>query len=771
MKNQSGLRQSFWIVALVMLMVGPASVFSAGTAQAQAVSFSRIVVKGNRRIEPATIRNFAAIPTGKPVTPGQIDAAYQRLIATGLFEDVKVVPSGGSLVIKVREYPTINQISFEGNKKIKDAKLAGIITSKSRHTYSPAEAESDTALIIAAYRQLGRYTAEVKPKIIRRSDNRVDLVFEIFEGKAVEIQRLSFVGNRAFSDRRLRRVLSTKQAGIFHAFVTSDTFVADRISFDKQVLTDFYTSRGYIDFQVLSVDSEMVRERDGFFLTFDVREGQPYTFGKITTTTDLKNVDADQFNRLIRLKTGRTYSPAPVATVVDRMEALATQKGMSFIRVIPKVTRNDKTLSLDINFVIERGPRIFVERIDIEGNDTTLDRVIRRQFTAVEGDPFNPREMRAAAARIKALGFFSKTDVTTRPGSSADRVIVDVNVKDKPTGSLSFGLSYGASSGIGGTISLSEKNFLGRGQFMSVNLGTGLSTTTYGLSFAEPAFLDRNVRLAFDLTKAKTVQRNAFYDSSVVGLSSSLTFPLSRNGKLRVGYSIGSTTINNVTGTASPIILADIGTRTSSAISTTYAFDSRTSGIRPTSGVLFRLTQEVAGLGGDSKYSKTTFTLGARTTTANEEITFSAELEGGVLVDASGASHISNRFFGGSTIIRGFSTNGIGPRDMSVANSDALGGNMYAVARLESTFPLGLPQEIGLAGGVFMDIGSVWGLNAGTIALSPTVDASLHLRSVIGFSLFWSTAIGPLRFNFTHTLVRQPYDVPETFSLSIGTRF
>jgi len=772
MKKQFRLQNLLGILTTLILLTGGVGLLPMTAVQAQTVSINKIVVKGNHRIEQATIRNFSGIDLKKPVTMGQINAAYQRLIATGLFESVKVTPTGNTLVVEVQEYPTINRINFERNKKLKDENLAEIITSRPRHTYSPAQAETDAALIVEAYRQAGRYTAEVKPKIIRRSDNRVDLAFEIFEGKTVEVERLSFVGNRSFSDSRLRKVLGTKQAGILRAVIKSDTFIADRINFDKQVLTDFYISRGFIDFQVLSVASEVSRERDGFFLTFNIREGQSYKFGKITTETALKDVDAEEFNKLVRLKTGATYSPAPVETIISRMEALATQKGLNFIRVTPIVDRDDKNLALNITFVIERGPRIFVERIDIEGNDTTLDRVIRRQFKTVEGDPFNPREIRAAAGRIRALDFFDKAEVTTREGSSPNQVIVDVNVADKPTGSLSFGATYGASSGIGGTVSLSESNFLGRGQSVGLTIGGGKNASNYGISFAEPQFLDRNLRLAFELSRTKTTKQNAFYDATIIGLSPSLSFPLSTNGRLTLGYRFGSESVDGVTGTPSPIITADAteGPRTSSSIQVSYDFDNRSSGLRPTSGYVFRLSQELAGLGGQEKYGKTAFLVGGRTTTFNEEVTFSAELEGGVLYDTSGTSRLNNRYFG-TGVMRGFKVNGIGPRDTSVANADAVGGNMFAVARFESTFPIGLPQEYGVAGGVFLDIGTVWALNSATLALSPTVDAGMHLRSTIGISVFWKTAIGPLRFNFTHALVKQSYDQTELFNMSIGTRF
>ncbi|NOX39951.1 MAG: outer membrane protein assembly factor BamA [Alphaproteobacteria bacterium] len=765
------------LIALVTLLIVGSLASTVPPALAQAlgvVSFSRVIVKGNQRIETATIRNFAAIKVGIEVTPGQINAARQRLTATGLFEDVAISVKGSSLVIAVREWPTINRIGFERNKRIKDDKLASLITSKPRHTYSPAQAEADVALIVDAYRQSGRQAAEVKAKIIRRSDNRVDLVFEIFEGKVVEIQRLSIIGNRNFSDRRLRKVLSTKQAGILRRFIKSDTFIADRLDFDKQVLRDYYLSRGFIDFEVVSATADIVRERNGFFVTFKVREGQSYKFGKITATSALKEIDPDAYSAVIKVKKGGVYSPNMVERSIGRMEDLASKNGLNFIRVNPRVTRNDAKRTLDIEFVIDRGPRVFVERIDIEGNTTTLDRVIRRQFETVEGDPFNPRQIRIAANRIKALGFFSKTDINSREGSSPDRVIVDVNVKEQPTGSLNFGVSYGASSGLGGTISLSESNFLGRGQFIKVDLGGGLSTNTTELTFAEPRLLGRNVRLELSAFRRATTQQNTFYDTATSGISPNISFPVSQNGRVRLVYRNTTDTVSNVTGT--PSILIAASSQKVSSLGATYTYDTRSSGLNLKAGTIVRLSQQVAGLGGTAKYSKTTALVGVRTSMFNDQVTLSAEFEGGLLVSRGGGSAITDRFFLGGDIMRGYKVNGIGPRDRNVPNQDALGGNKFAVARFEANFPIGLPEEYGVAGGVFFDVGSVWGLNnrdGGLIAADgfDLVDASMQLRSVVGVSLFWKTAVGPLRFNFTKVLSGPTYDQSEGFKLTIGARF
>ncbi|MEK9734735.1 MAG: outer membrane protein assembly factor BamA, partial [Paracoccaceae bacterium] len=391
-------------VLVAVMLFGAVTWFNAGAAKAQQYRFSSIDVVGNLRIESSTIRSYAGISTAQSLSAADLNAAYQSIASSGLFEEVEIVPNGARLVIKVKEFPTINRVAFEGNSRIKDEVLAGLVKSQTRRVFNPTEVEQDRAAIAEAYANSGRLAAKVNPKFIRLSDNRVDLVFEIFEGGLVEIERISFVGNRAYSDRKLRSVLETKQAGLLRTFIQRDTFVEDRIEFDKQVLSDFYKSRGYADFRINSVNAEISQERDAYFITFNIREGQKFTVGQIDVTTDLSGIDSKAFARAGKVRTGQTYSPLAIENDITRMERFANQEGLEFLRITPRISRNDASLSLDVNYVIERGPRIFVERIDIEGNTATLDRVIRRQFRIVEGDPFNPSEIRASARRIRALG-------------------------------------------------------------------------------------------------------------------------------------------------------------------------------------------------------------------------------------------------------------------------------------------------------------------------------------------------------------------------------
>lgn len=740
-------------------------------AYAQVFTFSNVVIEGNERVDPATILSYAGISRGDAVSAAALNDAYQRIANSGLFESVELIPQGSTLLIRVAEYPIVNVISFEGNKRLKDEQLAEIVQSQSRRVYAPNLAESDAASIAEVYRVQGRLAATVTPKIIRRSDNRVDLVFEITEGRVVEVERLSFVGNRDFSDRRLRQVLETKQAGFLRTLIQRDTFVAERLELDKQVLTEFYLSRGYIDFQVLDAGAEVSRERDATFLTFTIREGLPYTIGEVTVVSEIEGVDAEEFAAVRKIKTGQTYSPLLIDNNITRMETLALKKGLNFVRVEPRITRNDRGQAVDIEFAIVRGERVFVERIDIEGNATTLDQVIRRQFRTVEGDPFNPREIRQSAERIRALGFFSDAQVDAQPGSGPDQVVVNVDVEEQPTGSLSLGLSYSVANGTGFNIGFSESNFLGRGQRLAVSINTGTDSQNSAFSFTEPAFLGRDLRFNVGAYYRTSESENSVYDTRNIGFTTGFGFPLGEQSDLDLRFRVSEDLLENYAGD-SPILQAEaaLGALTTVSLGYTYQFDNRITGLNPKGGVLLRFGQDFAGLGGDTKYIQTTALALAETRILSEEVTVRAIFEGGAITTlGGGTSRVTERYFGNGKI-RGFEPNGIGPRDLGATDQDALGGNLFAVARFEADFPLGLPEEYGITGGAFLDVGSVWSLD-NTAGSGGAVDDSFNPRAVVGFSVFWNTPIGPLRFNFSHALKKEDYDKEQNFDLTISTKF
>ncbi|MGH1354901.1 MAG: outer membrane protein assembly factor BamA [Thalassovita sp.] len=761
--------------ALFFLLIAMAFASVPQGASAQSYRFSSVQIEGNQRIGGDAILTYAGIARGETVSAGELNGAYQRIVASGLFETVEIVPRGSTLVIKVVEYPTINRISIEGNRRIKDEVLLAALQSQPRRVLSPSVVESDAELIAAAYTQEGRLSARVSPKIIRRSDNRVDLVFEVFEGGVIEIERISFVGNEAYRDRRLRRILSTKQAGLLRQLIRADTFVEDRIAFDQQVLRDFYQSRGYVDFRITGTNVELSEERDAYFMVVNVQEGQQFRLGSVTASTDLTDVDADEFAGAHKLREGVVYSPSLIENAISRLERLAVAKGLDFIRIEPRITRNDRDLTLDVEFLIKRGKRIFVERIDIEGNAATLDRVIRQQFRIAEGDPFNPREIRQSAERIRALGYFGNANVKAREGSAPDQVIVDVDVEEAPTGSLTLGGSYSTNSGLGLVVKLKEDNFLGRGQRLVLSFSGADDQAGYGFSFTEPAFLGRDVSYDIGLQYAETQGSYANYDTTIGSFRTGFGFPLSENGRLNLYYNARRSEMLANSSTTGGIVASEIaqGALWSSALAYEYTYDTRRTGLDPTAGWLFEFGQEFGGAGGDSEFIKTTARAVAQKKIFHEEITLRASLEAGVLAYGGSTTGRSvDRFNIGSGIMRGFEPDGIGPREYAAGTvDDALGGDMFAVAKFEAEFPLGLPEEYGITGGLFYDVGSVWGLNNLSSATNPVLYEDFTARHVVGFSVFWTTPIGPLRFNFSKALKKEAQDKEQTFNLTIATTF
>ena len=737
---------------------------------AQTISISEIEIVGNQRIEVDTIRSYISLSPGNVFEADEVNAAYQRVLKSGLFESVDFKEIDGVLTINVVEYPTVNRIYFEGNVRIEDAALEKALESREKFVLNAQTVEQDRTNIAETYALMGRLAARVTPKVIKKSDNRVDLIFEIFEGGVIEIEKIGIVGNKIYSDRRPRRVLSTKQAGLFRTFVRSDTFVEERIEYDKKLLSDFYNSRGFVDFRINSVNAELTEEKDGYFVVFNITEGQQFLVGDVSVETNLKAVDADEYFNILKVKKGVTYSSKIVDLDVERLERLALKNDLNFFTVKPKITKNRSSVSLNVKYLIERGPRVILERINVTGNTATLDKVIRRQFRAAEGDPFSARSIRQATDRIRSLGFFESVDISARQGSSKDSVIVDIAVKEKPTGSVSLGGSYSTSSGFGLLLEYAERNFLGRGQDFRLKYNSGVGSRTYSLGFVEPEFLSPDLSLGFTSKFTETEKENSNYDTTILEISPKVSFPISDNSKIAVSIGYNETELRNPVNVGSIIQSeVDLGQEESAYSRVTYTYNTLRNGLDPNFGLLVRLSQEVSGFTGDGEGSKTSALAMLQRKVLNEEVLVKGTIEGGVL--NYGNSRVTDRFFLGSALMRGFEPGGIGPREIvndgNLIN-DALGGNTFAVLRLEAEFSLGLPEEYGIDGGLFFDVGNLWSLDN---LNDDVIYESGSWRSVMGASLFWKTPIGPLRFNFSRPLKKEIFDREQNFDLTIRTQF
>ena len=764
-----GMRPHPGIVAIFLFV----SVLCAGIAtpvSAQTYRFNSVVVQGNSQIDDATVAGFARIARGRAISAAELNAAYQRVASTGFFRSVEFVPSGNRLVIRVDEYPILSRVNIEGNRRINNDTLNAVIVSRPGRVYSPAQAEADANAIAEAYAAQGRLAARVTPRLIERAGGRVDLAFEVIEGGMVEIERISFVGNRSFSDRRLRNAIETAQAGLLSALFRVDNYNEQRIARDRQALQDFYLSRGYVDAQVLSAITEVTRERDGAYVTFTIREGQQYRFGAVNVISEIDGIEAAPYQALLNVRAGALFTPTALDNLIQRLERRAYQSGQRFVRAEPRLTRNERDGVIDVEFALVRADRVFIERIDVQGNTSTQDAVIRRQFHVAEGDPLNPREIREAATRIRDLGYFADVQTGTRQGSAPDQAVVDVLVEETTTGSLGLGASYGANDGLGASITYAEANFLGRGQQVSLALSTARASRSFDFSITEPALLGRDLALGLQLGYTITTPTQATrFVTRTTRLAPSLSFPVSEHGRLTLRTTLQRDDLREdpnspLTPPISARIASDFGRATTGSIGYTYAFDTRRGGPNPDRGFVFRFSQDAAGLG--RRWLRTTALVGYEQRILNGDVTLRAEAEAGAVIHRSGASRINERFTLTSDQFRGFRPYGMGPADLD--SGDGLGGNYYAVARFETEFPLGLPAEYGITGGLFLDVGSLWGVdNHG----GANIADGRALRATAGVSLFWRSPLGPLRFNFSTPLRRQPHDRPQRFDFVIATRF
>ncbi len=755
-------------IFLSLPFVTPVLVTTTLATPAYSAVISSISVTGNKLIPSQTIRDFAGVNFGTNLTPGDINAVLRRLYDSGMFENVELRVSGSTLVIIVVENPTIIGIAFEGNKILKDDALAAIIQSSVRRPFNRLTAQSDAQTIAQLYAQQGRVDVSVNPVIIPVSEGRVNLVFEVTESDVAGVKRISFVGNAAYSDRRLRGVIETNETGALSFFLQGNTVDANSIALDRQKLTDYYTNKGYIDFEVLSSVAELSADRSGYYLTHTVNEGFKYTFGEATISSSINGVDTDAFEKFVKIRAGRTYSIDDVNEVVEKIEAAAVKQGLPFLRVNPNYTKNNADRTVDVNFELVSGRRVYVERIDIGGNTGTVERVIRRQFDFVEGDAFNARKMAIAADKLRGLRIFGGTNVSVREGSSPDKVIVDVDVQDIPTGSIGFALGYSSSAGFSGLINLSEKNLLGRGQDFALELSYGEKAQIFSLSFTEPALFDRDLAAGFSLYFRNSDRSESSFQTTNFGFEPNVRFALGENTRMKISYRLSSDEIRDVAGGASPIILADqTGPQITSSVGITLSYDRRNSRVNPVSGFIITLDEEIAGLGGDLNYSKTVVRAKGYTAFFDDNLVLSAEVEGGALVSTDGSnSRVTDRFFLGGNSLKGFANGGIGPRDIGSTNNDAIGGNYYGVVRLQGSFPIGFGEDSGIYGGVFAEAGSVWEL--GNIS---GVDDGMYIRAASGVSLFWTSPLGPLEFSYAFPILYEADDIIQNFSVAISTRF
>lgn len=757
------------LAAIAGLVLWLASLMAVAPTLAQSLSggnIQEIRIEGTQRIEPETVRSYMRVNPGEPFDPLKLDQSLKNIFSTGLFADVTMRREGDTLIVSVVENPIINRIAFEGNQRLDDETLQNEIELRPRVVFTRTRVQNDSQRILEIYRRSGRFAVSVEPKVIQLPQNRVDLVFEINEGPLTSIKAINFIGNQVFSDGDLRSQIATAEEAFWRIFSSSDTYDPDRLTFDRELLRRFYLSEGYADFRVLSVVAELTPERDGFIVTFTVEEGAQYAFGTIDITTSLRNLDPEALRESLLTEEGETYDATAIETTVDSLTEIVGNLGYAFVEIRPRATRNRDNLTIDIDYEINEGPKVFVERIDIEGNVRTLDRVVRREMRLVEGDAFNTSKVRRSRQRIQNLGFFSSVEIVNDQGTAEDKTIIKVTVEEQSTGDLSFGAGFSTDVGPIGTVGLRERNFLGRGQDVRVGVSVSGERSQLDLSFTEPYFLDRNLAAGFDVFRIINEQEESSFDETRTGGSLRAGYNLTENIRQVLRYTLEDKEIDNVENDASLLVKNEEGRALESSISQEISYDTRDSRFDPHEGLVLRLRNEYAGVGGDIYYVKNSVGGGYYVTFA-EDYTASVRGEVGHILGLGQDTRISDRFFLGGSGLRGFAPAGVGPRDG--VTDDALGGKQFYTGTLEFSFPIGLPEDLNVRGRLFTDVGSTWDVDGDLDGVQLQDEASP--RVAVGTGVSWNSPFGPLVLDLGFAVNKEEFDETEILSFSFGTQF
>jgi len=832
------------------LAVGMLGLLASGVATLPALA-QQIVVRGNTRTDAETIRSYLQLAPGESYSSARIDQAIKDLYATGMFSDVRINRSGGQIIVQVAENTIINRVSFEGNSKLKAEVLQGEVQSRSRGPFSQALVDNDVQRILEIYRRSGRGEAKVDARIVNSGNGRVDVAFVITEGGKTGVSAINFVGNNAYSASKLRNTMETTESGLFGWLKTSDVYDPDRLAADVDRIRRFYLKNGYADFRVLSSSAEYSAEQKGYVITIAVEEGEQYRVANVAVDSRVRDVDTGTLQRAVRTSQGDIYNAEAVEKSVEAIASETAKRGYAFTQVRPRGDRDPSSRTVNIVYSVEEGPRVYVERINVRGNTRTRDYVVRREFDMGEGDAFNKVYLDRAERRLKALGYFKNVKVSTEQGSSPDRVVINVDVEDQATGSFSISGGYSTSDGFLAEAAVQETNFLGRGQYVKVSASNGQRSRGYEFSFTEPFFMDRRLAAGFDLFSKQTFNSQySRYETRTTGGTVRMSLPFTEEFSLGIRYSLysqrltipntnarpyndctfglgeGVTTVGGANyclsnGEASVAVKEAAGRTVTSLAGLTLVYNTLDNPKDPTSGIYAELRPEIAGLGGDSKFGRVTADARYYYPIA-DEIVGILRFQGGHISGfgkvnstfGSSKLRMTDHFFMGPNLVRGFAPGGIGPRDMNGdPTGNALGGTSYYGVSAEAQFSLpGVPRELGIKGAVFADAGTLFGyrgarvfdvdgsgtlngLGAGgtcpftTLTVTSTQAECVNvrdknmLRSSVGASLLWQSPLGPLRFDYAYALTkdkgyRDPVsgaylgrDRLQAFRFSGGTRF
>ena len=725
---------------------------------------SAIEISGIMRIEPETVLTYLMIREGDKISDEKLDRGLKSLFSTGLFADVRLAMDGDVLKVGLVENPIVNRIAFEGNKKIKKQQLEDELTLRSRSVFTRSKVRRDTQRILDLYKRLGRYSARVEPKIIERSQNRLDVVFEINEGAPTFIRKIDFIGNKAFSATELEEEMLSKENRWYRWFTSMDTYDPDRFMYDQELLRRFYLRHGYMDFQIVSASAELSQSREDFYLTLVIDEGPRYKIGDIKVVSELKGLEADSVADEVSVKSGTWYNNIKIENSELALINAVGAKGFPFVDVSSKAQKRDGQDIVDLTFTVKEGQHLFIDEIQIDGNSRTYDRVIRREFRFAEGDAYSPTKIRRSKQRIENLNYFDRVMMDVAQSSEApDRAVLKTEVSEKSTGSLKLGIGWSSYDGPLAEVSVQENNFLGTGRRIGVSASIAEKKTLFDISFVEPWFLDRELSLGFDIFYlTRNYSNRSSYDSEMAGASVSLSWKYSEELSHTVKYTLRQDKIMDVKEGASIYVKEQEGTTITSMVSHTLFWDYLDNRYNPSEGYYVSFSNDLAGFGGDTRYLRTDFSSGYYIPLTDRWV-LGLSSSAGYIKGIGQKVRLNNRYFLGGGTLRGFEDGGVTAR--SKIGSDSLGGNWQATAGIQLMFPLGLPSEFGMRGKIFTDFGF--------IGKPSDFDAtqmwySSKLRGSIGIGFVWSSPLGPINVDYGRPFMKERFDETEYFRLNFG---
>lgn len=829
------------LAALLLVSVAPVPVLAQapprqGLAPDQQIVASAgrirsIRVVGNERLEAETVLSYTDLAAGQPYDREILDRGLKELFGSELFADVRILDDGeGNLTIEVRENPVINRVIIEGAKRVKEDKIREEIRIAPRQIYTRSRIRSDVGRILELYRRSGRFAARVEPKIIQLEQNRVDVVFEISEGPKSKVRQVNIVGNEKFSDKTLRGEMATRQARPLRIFTSSDTYDPDRLAFDQQKLRQFYLTQGFADFRVSSAVAELTPDRRDFIVTFVIEEGERYRFGEVDLKSQIRDVNADDFRALLPMKSGDWYNAKLIEDTIDSLTNTIGLLGYAFADIRPQFQRDRDKLEMNVTFMVNETPRVYVDSVTINGNTITHDDVIRREFRLAEGDAFNSIRVRRSRDRIQSLGFFQeKLDIQQKPGSAPDQVTLQVDVEERPTGSIQVSAGYSSLEGLILNFAVQQRNFRGRAQNLRFGVNWSQFSRGIDLGFTEPYLGGRNLALGADVFRRDFSsfrfgvqgERIDTFTQTTTGFQIRSGFPITEFWSASVRYSL---TFDNVRvdealfftdGECDPIkagryVCDALGKYTTSLWGYTLAFSSLDNAIRPSRGQRFAVSQDIAGPGGTVQYLRTRINYDRYWNVWRGFILNLGGEAGNIFSLNSEEIRLTDRFFLGEPRFRGFDIRGVGPRvvrkpllndgtpsqDPDTWATDSVGGRNYYLARAEMIIPLGATgEELGLRPSAYVDVGSLWKSDPGTLIFCPNVPSETPIpsgcptdegtrgfqefyfgdtwkpRISVGIGVNWNSPFGPFRIDIAKALKLYEGDQDQLFTFNVGTAF